>query len=126
MTDEVWDLWFPGGGATGLPFCRARVAGDAGDVVLVHAAPPRLDVTVRGEAGDVLASTAGLARTAPGPMTVLRRDGDRVELQDRWPGQEDLGRLVLLPGGEAGVLTAWWHAEDHSAWRWSVEFSNHR
>jgi hypothetical protein len=25
-----------------------------------------------------------------------------------------------------GVLTAWWNAEDGSAWRWSVEFSNRR
>jgi hypothetical protein len=33
---------------------------------------------------------------------------------------------VVLPGGEAGVLTAWWNAEDGSAWRWSVEFSNRR
>jgi len=81
---------------------------------------------VRDDIGNAIASTTGLERTAPGPMTVLRRDGDQVHLQDRWPGEDDLGRLVLLLGGEAGILTAWWHAEDHSGWRWSVEFSNHR
>lgn len=126
MPDQVWDLWFPGVGSTGLPFCRARISADVGDVVLVHAAPPRLDVTVRDDIGNAIASTTGLERTAPGPMTVLRRDGDQVQLQDRWPGEDDLGRLVLLPGGEAGILTAWWHAEDRSGWRWSIEFSNHR
>jgi len=24
-----------------------------------------------------------------------------------------------------GILTAWWHAEDFSSWRWSIELSNH-
>jgi hypothetical protein len=47
-------------------------------------------------------------------------------LEDGWPSQEDLGRLVILPGGEAGILKAWWHAEDQSEWRWQVEFYNHR
>jgi hypothetical protein len=42
------------------------------------------------------------------------------------PDQEDLGRLVILPGGEAGILTAWWHAPDHSEWRWQLELSNCR
>jgi hypothetical protein len=32
---------------------------------------------------------------------------------------------VLLAGGEVGLLQTWQHAEDHSWWRWSVEFSNH-
>jgi hypothetical protein len=31
---------------------------------------------------------------------------------------------VILPGGEAGILTAWWHADDRRSWRWSVELSN--
>src|SRR6266446_2111279 len=44
---ETWDLWLPGPGATGLPFARSRInAKDAGDRVLVHAAPQRLQVTV--------------------------------------------------------------------------------
>jgi hypothetical protein len=32
--------------------------------------------------------------------------------------------LVILPGGEAGILTSWWHAPDHSQWRWQLELSN--
>ena len=38
-------------------------------------------------------------------MCWLVVDGDRVRLEDGWPGPDDLGRVVLLPGGEAGVLT---------------------
>ena len=126
MPDLTWDLWFPSVGATGLPFCRATISAEVGDVVLVHAAPPELDITVRDETGAVVASGSGLQRTAPGPMTFLRRLGSQIELQDRWPDDDDLLRIVLLPGGEAGVLTAWWHAQDRSAWRWSLEFSNAR
>jgi len=54
MTD-TWDLWFPGAGASGLPFCRAKISAEAGGKVLVHAAPPELDVTVSGQDGTVLA-----------------------------------------------------------------------
>jgi hypothetical protein len=31
----------------------------------------------------------------------------------------------MLPGGETGELKQWWHAEDKSEWRWTVEFYNH-
>ena len=58
MGDEIetWDLWYPGPGATGLPFARARLkAGDAGDRLLVHAAPQVLQVTVRDQAGSPIA-----------------------------------------------------------------------
>jgi hypothetical protein len=124
---EIWDLWFPAAGATGLSFARSRVAADAaGDRVLVHAAPPQLNVTVRDEQGAILAEGRDLNRQAPGPMSVLSRHDGKVELEDRWPDQDDLGRLVILPGGEAGILTAWWHAPDHSGWRWQLELSNHR
>lgn len=122
---ETWELWFPSAGATGLLFSRTQVdRDDAGDVVLVHAAPPALQVTVRSEQGDVVAS-GEVERGAPGPMSRLHRRGDRIELEDGWPTDDDLGRLVLLAGGETGVLTAWQHADDRSSWRWSVEFSNH-
>jgi hypothetical protein len=124
---EQWDLWFPAVGATGLSFARSEVdAQAAGDRVLVHAAPPKLDVTVRDETGKVIAEGRGLERGQPGPMSVLVREGDGIRLEDGWPSQEDLGRLVILPGGEAGILKAWWHAEDQSEWRWQVEFYNHR
>jgi hypothetical protein len=123
---EQWDLWFPAVGATGLSFARSEVdAGAAGDRVLVHAAPPKLAVTVRDEAGRVLAEGRDLERGQPGPMSFLVRDGGSIRLEDGWPGQDDLGRLVILPGGEAGILKAWWHADDRSEWRWQVEFYNH-
>lgn len=124
---EIWDLWFPAAGATGVSFCRSRVESDAaGERVLVHAAPPKLEVTVRsGDDGSVVAKGEGLERGAEGPMTFLVRKGDTVTLEDGWPSEDDVGRLVLLPGGEAGILTAWWHADDKSEWRWNVEFYNH-
>ena len=124
---QVWDLWFPSAGSTGLSFARATVDGDTvRGRLLVHAAPPALQVVVRAEDGAVLARGTNLERGAEGPMCWLVVDGDRVRLEDGWPGPDDLGRLVLLPGGEAGILTAWEHADDRSWWRWSVEFANAR
>ena len=123
---ETWDLWFPGAGATGLPFARTRVDGEvAGDRVLVHAAPPELQVVVRDEDGAVVARGDGLRRGAEGPISYLVRRGDQVVLEDGRPTDADLGRVVVLPGGASGVLTAWWHAEDRSEWRWSIELHNH-
>ena len=123
---EQWDLWFPAAAATGLSFARSKVDSEAaGDRLLVHAAPPGLDVTVRDVAGAVVAEGIGLERGQPGPMSYLVRDRDTVRLEDGWPGRDDLGLLVILPGGEAGILTAWWHADDRSEWRWQIELYNH-
>lgn len=123
---EYWDLWFPRAGATGISFARSRVeAAAAHDGVLVHAAPPSLDVTVRDQHGKVVAEGKGLERGAPGPISYLVREGGSIKLEDGWPDQDDLGKIVILPGGEAGILTSWWHAADRSEWRWGVEFYNH-
>jgi hypothetical protein len=123
---ETWDIWYPDAAATGLPFCRARI--EHADEVLLHAAPESLRVEVRDEEGRRLASGDGLRRAgASFPMTRLRRDGERIVRSDGWPAAEgDRGRIVLLPGGEAGMLTSWWNAEDGSEWRWSVEFYNRK
>jgi hypothetical protein len=121
---QIWDLWYPGAAAQGLSFARGRL--DATDVLLVHAAPDVLDIDVRGDDGRLLARGRGLARTADCPMARLTvRDG-QIARADLWPTEDDLGRPVILPAGEVGILQEWWNAEDGSAWRWQVEFSNHR
>lgn len=124
---EIWDLWIDEVGATGLSFGRSRVASRAvGDRVLVHAAPPRFSVVVRsGTDGTLLAQGQGLQRTVAGPMCSLVRRGPTVRLLEGWPTSDDIGRVVLLPGGEAGVLVSWWHADDRTSWRWTLELANH-
>lgn len=122
---ETWDLWYPQAGATGLPFARGRVAAGA-MVMLVHAAPPLLSATVRTEREEVVAFRQELPQTAETPIARLTRHGDQLERVDIWPTAADLGQLVLLAGGEVGVLKAWWHADDHSEWRWQIEFYNHK
>ncbi len=127
VTDDVhtWEVWYPGAAATGLPIARARI--DPTGVVWVHSGPRKLAVTVRQGDERVIARGEPLEREGGYlPMTRLTLNGDRVTREDRWPTDADLGAIVILPGGEAGVLTAWWNAPDGSAWRWSVEFSNRR
>ena len=58
-------------------------------------------------------------------MARLRRRGDQIERHDLWPTPEDIGRLVILPGGEVATLTQWWNAEDGSEWRWQLSSYNH-
>lgn len=123
---ETWDLWFPQAGSTGISFARASVDGDvAGERVLVHAAPPVLAVQVRDEDGVLIAEGTKLERREPGPISALIRSGGSITLKDTWPDADDIGRLVILPGGEAGRLRQWWNAPDHTEWRWQVEFYNH-
>ena len=122
---HTWELWYPGAGATGLPIARARI--DPVDVAWAHAVPRKVAVTVRQGDDRVVARGEGLSRQGGYiPMTRFTLNGDAVAREDRWPTNADLGSVVILPGGEAGILTAWWNAEDGSAWRWSVEFSNRR
>ncbi|MGH2613813.1 MAG: hypothetical protein ACRDJC_01115 [Thermomicrobiales bacterium] len=121
---QVWDLWYPNAAAQGLAFARGRL--DVTDVLLVHAAPETLDVAVRDDHGKLLAEGKNLARTAERPMARLTMHGDRIEREDLWPTDDDLGRPVILPGGEVGILLGWWNADDGSEWRWQVEFYNHR
>jgi hypothetical protein len=121
---QIWDLWYPDAAAQGLSFARGRLK--ATDVLLVHAAPDRLDVAVRDDCGRPLAAAKGLPRTADTPMLRLVRKGDAITREDIWPGADDLNQPVLLPGGEVGTLIAWWNNPDGSEWRWQVEFYNHR
>lgn len=121
-TTETWDLWFPGAAATGIPFARSKI--DPADILLVHSAPPVLSVSVRNGDGSLLAQAEQLEATAQTPITRLTRRGRNIVREDIWPQAADVGRLIILPGGEAGTLVAWWNAEDHGEWRWRVEFYN--
>jgi hypothetical protein len=121
---QIWDLWYPNAAAQGLSFARGRLRHT--DVLLVHAAPEALRVEVRNDAGDLLAAGDQLARTADRPMARLMLQGSRVVRADLWPEEEDVGRPVILPGGEVGILQSWWNAADGQEWRWQMEFYNHR
>ena len=121
---QYWDIWYSQAASTGLSFARGRL--NVTDALFVHAPPPVLTVEIRSAHGRRLAYSQDLSQTANRPMAMLTRHGDQVTRQDRWPVEADLGQLVLLPGGEVGVLKQWWNAEDGSAWRWQVEFYNHR
>lgn len=122
---QLWDLWYPEAGSTGLPFARGLL--EATDVLLVHSPPPTLTVEIRDKSGQRLAYSKNLARTSNRlPIAILTRQGDKVTREDRWPTQAEIGRLVLLLGGEVGTLRQWWNAADESEWRWQVEFYNHK
>lgn len=119
---ETWELWCGEAAAAGLPFARSKI--DPADAVLVHSAPPSLEVIVTDKEGRRLAHGKELKRTAESPMCrLVKRDGEIVR-EDLWPREEHTGEVVLLPGGEAGHLCEWWNAPDRSEWRWRVEFYN--
>lgn len=119
---HYWSVWFPGAAATGLLVARGMI--EPQEAILFHAAPPTLTVEVTDEAGNRVAYGEGLERGEESPMCLLRRQGEKIVREDIWPGEDEIGMLVLLPGGEAGYLKSWWHAEDKKAWRWQVEFYN--
>ena len=121
---QIWDLWFPQAGATGLSFARGRL--NATDILLVHAPPAMLTIEVRNDSGQRLAYAKDLAQTADRPMARLTIQGEQITREDLWPTQEDIGRPVILPGGEVGQLVSWWNTQDGSEWRWQVQFYNHR
>lgn len=124
LLSETWELRYPKAAAAGLSFSRSKI--DEQKAVLVHAAPEVLAVDVIGEDGCLKARGKDLAATADTPMARLTVKDGVVEREDIWPGEEDLGMIILLPGGEAGELKRWWNAPDHSEWRWTVEFYNHK
>lgn len=119
---HYWTIWYPGAAATGLLIARALV--EPADTVLLHAPAPLLMVELTDQAGQWLAHGKELERTADTPMCRLRRVGGRIEREDIWPGAAEVGAVVILPGGEAGILQQWWHADDKQEWRWQVEFYN--
>lgn len=123
---ELWDLWYPFAGATGVSFARGRL--EKTDVLYVHAAPEALTVEVRADNGRLLARGKDLMRTLKtnSPMMRLKRVGNKIVRHDLWLTDEAIGKPVILAGGEVGIIKSWWHAPDHSEWRWQVEFYNRR
>jgi len=121
---QIWDLWITDVGATGISFARGRL--DSTDVLLVHAAPQKLNVEVRNSEGMVIARGENLSRTADTPMARLRCQGDKITREDIWPTGADLGTRVIVAGGEVGTLQKWWNDTQQQQWRWSLEFYNHR
>ena len=120
--DTIWELRNPDGAAYGLEFARARMA--AHRVVLVHAAPSRLDVTVRTVDERLIAIGTDLHAPGETPMSRLTLDDLRIVRENVWPGEGDTGLPVILPGGEVGILREWWNAADHRSWRWTIELQN--
>jgi hypothetical protein len=125
QTREFWEVWYPDAAATGLLVARGLI--DATDVLWVHSAPEVMSVRVRGgDSEQLVAAGHSLERAGERyPMTRLSKDGGEVRREDRGPVIEDIGALVMLPGGEVGTLLEWWNADDGSEWRWRVEFYNH-
>ena len=118
----VWELRNPDGGAAGLEFARGHSAPT--DVMLVHSLPSRVNVEVRTWEGDLVAVGRNLSHDTVAPMSRLTISGGKVTRENVWPDAGDDGRPVLLPGGEVGILKAWWNDEVGQEWRWTVEFSN--
>ncbi|HZT66456.1 MAG TPA: hypothetical protein VFA11_11760 [Acidimicrobiales bacterium] len=120
--DHIWEIRNPDGGMLGLEVARAVLA--ATDCVLAHSISERVDVEVRDPSGQVVAKAEGLSAEGATPMARLSIEGASVTRRQVWPDESDIGRPVILPGGEVGILLSWWNAEDGSEWRWRVEFHN--
>jgi hypothetical protein len=121
---HVWSLRYPFAGSTGVEFARGLM--DPTPVLLAHAAPEALTVEVYENGSKLIAIGQDLIRkSAPTPITKLKIDGERITREDVWPGEEDIGLPVILPGGEVGIVTEWSNAADLTSWEWSVRFSNH-
>ncbi|MBK8834954.1 MAG: hypothetical protein IPO29_08825 [Anaerolineae bacterium] len=73
MALQLWDLWYPQAGSTGVSFARGRLA--ATTILFVHAPPPSLTVEIRSDGGRRLAYAQDLAQTADRPMARLIRRG---------------------------------------------------
>ena len=120
----TWNVRSNDGAMNGLEFAHCTTTGGLNQV-LIHAAPSQAAVEII-DADDQLVARASLNRSGEySPMTLIERDGPTLRRSEIWPTEQHYGLPVLLSGGEAGILQAWQHAEDHTWWRWSLEFSNH-
>ena len=119
---QYWSVWYPKASSTGVLVGRGGI--DPTEQLLFHAAPETMTVEVHDGEGKRIAYGENLERTQESPMCLLVLDGETVTRTDIWPTAEHEGLPLLLPGGEAGVLKTWWHAEDKKEWRWNLELYN--
>ena len=122
MSLQYWTIWYPKAASTGLLVARGLLGST--DTLLLHAAPEVITVEVADGQGKPLATGKDLKSTQNSPICRLTVQGAKVAREDVWPGPEDIGAKVILPGGEAGVLKSWWNSDDRKEWRWEVEFYN--
>ena len=120
----TWNIRTRDGAMNGLEFAQCTTAGGF-DRVLVHAAPGQAKVEIIATDDRVVARGDLDRHGEYSPMTLIECEGSTLHRSEVWPTEELYGLPVLLSGGEVGLLQQWQHAEDHSWWRWSVEFSNH-
>jgi hypothetical protein len=120
----TWNVRSNDGAMNGLEFARCTTAGGF-DRVLIHAAPAKAWVEIIDRDDQVIARSVLDRSGGYTPMTLIELEGQTLRRTEVWPTDEMYGLPVLLAGGEVGILQHWQHAEDHSWWRWSVEFSNH-
>ena len=90
------------------------------EAVLLHAVPR----FVRFRRVEEDAWGAPLERSGDHPMSLLHME--RGMREDLWPDREHLGLPVLLPGGEAGRLVAFWRSPDGGRWTYTLEFRGGR
>jgi len=121
---DTWTIWFPGAGAAGLLVARAQIR--RASRVFLHTAPDEIDVEVTNARGRRIGTAKNLRRTRESPICLLSRDHSAITREDVWPAPSDVGLTVILPGGEAGTLLAWWNSDDESEWRWILELYNRK
>ena len=122
---EFWEVWDPRAAATGVLIARGHM--DPTDSIILHSAPDVATVEISDSDGARLAYGADLAAdpaVADVPAAARRCSRSRAKTSGRQ--ENDSGAVVMLPGGEVGILKRWWNAEDRMEWRWEVEFYNSR
>ncbi len=109
----------------GLEFARATTASGF-TKALIHAAPAELWLEIVDDQRNLITRSENLDRIGDYlPMTMLMIDGDVISRSEVWPNESHYGLPVFLAGGEVGLLQDWHNSDDHSWWRWSLQFANH-
>jgi hypothetical protein len=83
MSDRIWEIRNPDGGSQGLEVARGRSGEHA--VMLAHAMPERIDVTVTEPDGAVIATGRDLYDERSTPISRLTIVGNEVRRENVWP-----------------------------------------